>query len=76
VLGDQLEIGGTAPWPVSGPDAGIVSALGGRLRATSFPLESHDWLDLMIAPFLVPPAARTVHAYHTSGRASRPAASR
>ena len=36
----------------------------------------HDWLDLMIAPFLVPLTARLVHAYHTSGRAARRAASR
>ena len=36
----------------------------------------HDWLDLMIAPFLVPLTARLVHAYHTSGRAARRATSR
>ena len=35
----------------------------------------HDWLDLMIAPFLVPLAARSVHAYHTSPRTSKAAAS-
>ena len=29
-----------------------------------------DWLDLMIAPFLIPAAAKIVHAYHTSGRAA------
>ncbi len=28
----------------------------------------HDWLALMIAPFLLPLSCRLVHAYHTSGR--------
>jgi putative effector of murein hydrolase LrgA (UPF0299 family) len=28
-----------------------------------------DWLDLMIAPFLLPLACRLLHAYHTSPRA-------
>jgi hypothetical protein len=27
-----------------------------------------DWLDVMIAPFLLPLACRVVHAYHTSAR--------
>jgi len=36
----------------------------------------HDWLDLMIAPFLVPLSARIVYAYHTSGRGAKPARSR
>lgn len=31
----------------------------------------HDWLDLMIAPFLLPLSCRVMHAYHTSGRARR-----
>jgi signal transduction histidine kinase len=49
VLGDALEIGATVPWPVSGPDAGIVPAvLGGALRATSFTLESIDGLALIV----------------------------
>jgi hypothetical protein len=30
----------------------------------------HDWLDLMIAPFLLPLSCRIVHAYHASGRAT------
>ncbi|MGH2883649.1 MAG: hypothetical protein ACRDPA_13290 [Solirubrobacteraceae bacterium] len=55
VLGDSLEIGRTVPWPVSGPDAGIVSVLGGRLRATSFPLESVDRLALIVLTGGAPP---------------------
>jgi hypothetical protein len=30
----------------------------------------HDWLALMIAPFLLPLSCRLLHAYHTSGRAA------
>ena len=55
VLGDSLEIGGTVPWSVSGSDAGIVSVLGGRLRATSFPLESVGRLALIVLTGGAPP---------------------
>jgi signal transduction histidine kinase len=61
VLGDALEIGATIPWPVSGPDAGIVSGvLGGTLRATGFPLESIDGFRLIVLTACAP--ARQSHA--------------
>ncbi|HUA71932.1 MAG TPA: PAS domain-containing protein [Solirubrobacteraceae bacterium] len=59
VLGDALELGTTVPWPVSGPDAGIVpNVLGGTLRTTSFALPSVDGLAL-IALSACPPARRS-----------------
>jgi PAS domain-containing protein len=77
VLGDALEIGATVPWPVSGPDGGIVPAvLGGALRATSFPLESIDGLALIILTAHAPPKqrgrrGRSVSSAPANARSSR-----
>ena len=55
VLGDALELGKAVPWPVSGPDAGLVpGALGGTLRASSFALESVDGLALIVLTACAP----------------------
>jgi signal transduction histidine kinase len=55
VLGDALEIGASVPWPVSGPDAGIVSGvLGGTLRATGIPLQSIDGVELIVLTACAP----------------------
>ena len=49
VLGDALELGKAVPWPMSGPDAGIVpNVLGGMLRARSSALEAVDGLALVV----------------------------
>jgi PAS domain S-box-containing protein len=59
LLGDALELGEAVPWPVAGPDAGIVrGVLGGALRATSSALESVDGLALVVLG-AYPPARRT-----------------
>ena len=56
LLGDALELSRPVPWPVSGRDAGFLSAvLGGSLRARSFALEGLGGLTLA----LLVAAART-----------------
>jgi PAS domain-containing protein len=56
LLGDALELGKAVPWPVSGPDAGIVpGVLGGMLRATSLALATVGGLALIVLTACVPP---------------------
>ncbi len=64
LLGDALELSRPVPWPVSGPDAGFLSAvLGGSLRARSFALEGLGGLTLA----LLVAAARTEPSHIRSG---------